>query len=134
MLLNITTGYGGVRKRQNEEIIILIGSLSNLAKSGRRVLFTDRQALMAAAQFFDDLNFLQNIDWKILQASDFKGDPNDPGKRERYMAEALVQKHVSVQDLLGIACFDSQTQQLVTQMAAGTSLAGKVYKKSTWYF
>lgn len=82
MLLNIKTGYGGIRHRDNAEIAILVSSLPTLQAKAVPFVFTDRHAYLQAAEFFSDLSQLPRIDWTILQKRDFKGDPEDPGKKE----------------------------------------------------
>jgi hypothetical protein len=44
MLLNIKTGYNGIRKRPVEEIVIFVSPLPVLRKKGVPFLFTDRHA------------------------------------------------------------------------------------------
>lgn len=44
MLLNIKTGYNGIRKRPMEEIVFLVSSLPRLEEIGQQYLFTDRHA------------------------------------------------------------------------------------------
>ena len=41
MLLNIKTGWNGIRQRDNEEIVILVSSLRELQDRGMPFLFTD---------------------------------------------------------------------------------------------
>jgi hypothetical protein len=43
---------------------------------------------LEAAEFHNTLDRLDRVDWPRLQARDFKRDPDDPGKFERYQAEA----------------------------------------------
>ena len=81
MMFNIKTGWGGVRKRDNEEIVIMASSLHLLGAKGISFLFTDRHAYLAAAQFYSDIGHLDQIDWAMLQRRDFKNDPDDPGRR-----------------------------------------------------
>jgi hypothetical protein len=45
------------------------------------------------AQYFTDLDDLAKVDWDLLNKKNFRHDPDDPGKKERYQAEALVWKH-----------------------------------------
>ncbi len=84
MLYNIKTGYNGMRKTPMPEIIILVTSLHRVAEDRLPFVFTDRHALLQTAQFTSSLEDLGLIDWEILAARDFKRDPNDPGKMERY--------------------------------------------------
>jgi hypothetical protein len=90
MMYNIKTGWGGITQRPNEDIVILVSSLWNLLKDDVTFVFSDRHAYLAAAQFYDDPARSDQIDWDILQRRDFRRDPNDPGKVERYEAELLV--------------------------------------------
>lgn len=46
MLYNITTGWGGITRRKNEEIVILVSSLKILKKQGVRFIFSDRHAYL----------------------------------------------------------------------------------------
>ena len=43
---------------------------------------------------------LDRIDWAILRSRDFKRDPEDPGKFERYQAEALIYKYLPIDGVL----------------------------------
>lgn len=105
MLFNIKTGWGGLPHVPDEEIVILVSSLHALAERGIRFVFTNQHAYPVMAEYFSDLRRLDRIDWPILQNRDFKHDPDDPGKKERYQAEALIYRYHPVDALTGIACY-----------------------------
>lgn len=134
MLLNIKTGYNGMRQTPMPDIAIFVSSLPHVANQGLPFVFTDRHAYPVAAQYFTEMQRLDAIDWKILQTRDFKRDPNDIGKVERYMAEALIHRHVPLSALLGVACYgpEPETRLLGMQADAGVSL--KTVVKQDWYF
>jgi hypothetical protein len=134
MLYNIKTGWGGIRKRDNQEIVIMVSSLHRLQKSGAQFLFTDRHAYLAAAQFFSELAHLNQIDWPRLQQKDFKTDPEDPSKKERYQAEALVYKHLPIEALLGMACYNDDALRFLNEALTARQMNTTVAKKSSWYF
>jgi ssDNA thymidine ADP-ribosyltransferase DarT-like protein len=114
MLYNIKTGYQGISKRTMSEIVIMISSLPALAAKKIPFVFTDRHAYLQTAAFHSDLSQLNCIAWKLLQNRDFKRDLNDPGKFERYQAEALVHRLLPVTALSGIICH-GDTQKAVLQ-------------------
>ena len=87
MMLNIKTGYNGITQRANDEIAVLVSSFEKLQERDVRFVFSDRHALLQAANFFDGVESLDRIDWRILQNRDFRRDPDDPEKMGRYMAE-----------------------------------------------
>ncbi len=134
MLLNIKTGFNGIRQRQNAEIAILVSSLRHIEARDYPFLFTDKHAYPLTTRYFNDLARLDVIDWTILQHSDFKRDLDDLGKVERYQAEALIHGQVPLDGLLGIACSSHAVAgELQAQVdAAGVEL--KVASRPRWYF
>jgi ssDNA thymidine ADP-ribosyltransferase, DarT len=134
MMYNIKTGWGGIQVRENAEIIILVSSIWKLRKEGIPFLFSDRHAYLKAARFFDDTAQLNQIDWQLLQRRDFKRDPNDPAKLERYEAETLVRTHVPVKALLGVTCYDLETRDRITQAAEKFGVTLKTVVQPSWYF
>ncbi len=65
MMYNISTGWGGITRRSNDEIVILVSSIWKLEEEGVRYVFSDRHAYLAAARFYDDSADLNQIDWAI---------------------------------------------------------------------
>lgn len=134
MLYNILTGFGGLQQIPAEEIVILVTSLHAFAQHDVRFVFTDRHAYLQAARFFNALEDLEQLDWRILRASDFCRAPNDPGKMERYQAEALVYHHLPVTLLQGIACFDAEGVSTLQAEVGRRGLSVPVRACPRWYF
>jgi hypothetical protein len=134
MLLNIKTGYRGIQQRCNDEIAVLVCSLPKLVQDSITFVFTDRHARLAAAEFFGGVSDLDRIDWKILQNRDFSRDNNDLGKMERYQAETLVHRHLPIDSLLAIACYDSIGQDRIKALVSGVGLPLNVISRPGWYF
>jgi hypothetical protein len=89
--------------------------------------------LGGVVRFCDAIN-LDKIDWTILQNRDFKRDQDDPGKLERYQAEALVHDHLPVESFLGIACYTEQVKNSLNQMVSDGGMQLQVVKQTGWYF
>ena len=134
MLKNIHTGWGGVQKRSNEEIIILVSSLYHIHDGGLPFLFTDSHAYSYLATFYNNLNDLNNIDWALLQRRDFRRDPNDPWKLDRYQAEALIHKSCPVSSLLGVVCYNDWLKEKINREVSVRGLSLLVHTRSGWYF
>lgn len=133
MLLNIKTGYNGVTQRPMEEIAILVSSLREVQKHGIGFVFSDRHAYLQATNFYNDLERLDQIDWTILQARDFRRNPEDPGKFERYQAEALIHRHLPVAALSGVVCYGQKQQEHIQKNCDNFGLPMKVLRKPDWY-
>jgi hypothetical protein len=134
MLLNIKTGYNGMKRTPMSDIAILISSLRKVRDEGLGFVFTDRHAYLEAAQFSSDLERLDWIPWSNLQGRDFRRNPDDPAKFERYQAEALVHRMMPVSVLLGVACYDKDQVARIQEAAAGLSLSTNVVIRPEWYF
>jgi hypothetical protein len=132
MLYNIKTGYNGIQKRPNPDIIIFVSSLHKLRKLDVPFIFTDRHAYLKFARFTSDLKNLDWIDWEILQKRDFKKD--DVDKFDRYQAEALVHNHVPTGALLGVVCYNNEVRDEVTAIAGENEVKVKVISQPGWYF
>ncbi|MDH0730901.1 DUF4433 domain-containing protein [Pseudomonas sichuanensis] len=133
MMKNIHSGRG-VQQRRNEEIVILVSSLYHVRSLGLPFVFTDAHAYPDWAGYYSDLEHLDKIDWQILQSRDFKRDPDDPRKMERYQAEALIHGHVPVAGLLGIICYNEALQRRVDQEVRQRKLDLPVHARPGWYF
>lgn len=134
MLLNIKTGYNGLKRTPMSDIAILVSSLRKVAEAGLKFVFTDRHAYVMAANFFTDLQDLNRVDWNILQRRDFdKRDPDDPGKCERYQAEALIQDVLPVSVVTGIVCYGSTQETRLREEIERLSLQTQVAARPGWY-
>ncbi|MCO1622064.1 type II toxin-antitoxin system toxin DNA ADP-ribosyl transferase DarT [Pseudomonas putida] len=133
MMKNIHSGWG-VPQRRNEEIVILVSSLYHAQSLGLQFVFTDAHAYPHWAGYYSDLTQLEKIDWEILQRRDFKRDPDDPRKMERYQAEALIHGHVPVAALLGIVCYNEALKGRVDKEVQQRRLNLPVYARPGWYF
>jgi hypothetical protein len=132
MFYNIKTGYG-VEKRPNEEIVVLIASLRDVV-SKYDVVTSDRNAVYAATRFSPGLEGLRRIDWSILQRRDFRQDPEDPGKIERYQAEAVIHGWLAAKDLLGIGCYTTRIRDRLKEEASPLDLDLYIEERPGWYF
>lgn len=134
MMRNIHTGWGGVKQRLNEEILILVSSLHRVDALGLPYLFTDSHAYYQWANYYKQLSDLGKVDWPLLQSRDFKRDPEDPAKFERYQAEALIHQHCPVTGLLGVVCYTDAVKMGVEQALAQRGLNLPVHVRTGWYF
>lgn len=133
MMLNIITGRN-VQKVPCEEIVIFVSSLSRIAAEGIPFVFTNQHAFALNAEYFTDLDDLDRIDWPLLQSRDFKHDPDDPEKKERYQAEALIWRHIPIGAFRGICCY---TEPVAEELRAEVQMRGlslQVAAQRSWYF
>lgn len=134
MMYNIHTGRGGVIKRNNEDICILVSSIPKVQAIKVPFLFTDRHAYLPFARYFNDSASLTELDWPSLQARDFKRSLDDPEKIERYQAEALVHQTLPVSGLLGVICYTNAVKCAIDVLIEEKGIALDVRFIPGWYF
>ena len=133
MMYNIHTGYN-VQQVPNDEILILVSSLIKISTLKLPFVFTDQHAYPAMANYYVDLDDLSEVDWNLLNRKDFRHDPDDPAKKERYQAEALVWKHVPLDALLGICSSSATVDMFVKAELAKRNLNVQSNVQRNWYF
>ncbi|MGA9389135.1 MAG: DUF4433 domain-containing protein [Candidatus Sulfotelmatobacter sp.] len=133
MMLNIHTGYN-VKQVPNEQIVILVSSLHRIAELGIPFVFTDQHAYPVAANYFTDLDDLYHVDWGLLNRRDFKHNPDDPGKKERYQAEALIWKHLPTEGLLGICSYTEAVDAGIRMELVKRKIQMQTTVQRGWYF
>jgi ssDNA thymidine ADP-ribosyltransferase, DarT len=70
----------------------------------------------------------------LIQARDFRRDPEDPAKFERYQAEALVHRHLPISGLLGIVCYTENLRSMIQRQLQTRNLDLPVHTRTGWYF
>lgn len=132
MLLNVHTGK--VQYYPNDKLIFLVTNLHELTKNNIKFLFTDRHAYLAGAKYFSTLEELIQLPWSLWQQRDFRKDPENLEKTDRYQAEALVYKHLPIESLQGIVCYSNEVELFIKRLVELKSLSIKVVVKPNWYF
>jgi hypothetical protein len=135
MMLNIKTGYGGITRRDNRDIVILVSSAHRLRELGLPFIYTDQHAYAVGTEFYDGADDdLTQIDWSLLRSRDFKTNDADPGKQLRYQAEALVHQHLPMEAVIGIGCYDNAVKQSLESLLQERDAGTNVKVTPSWYF
>src|SRR5262249_49099003 len=67
--------------RQND-IIFFVTHTATVVKARLPFAFTDRHAVVRYAQFYNDLEKLNNLDWQTIKLKYWADTPEDPAKKE----------------------------------------------------
>jgi hypothetical protein len=135
MLYNIATGWGGIQRRPMKEIVILVSSLNTLTEHHVDFVFSDRHAYLELAKFSTSIAELSKaLDWKMLKERDFKRDPQDPGRFERYQAEALAVFCVPIEAMTGIVCHGAAEEQHLRSLIEASGAQLELAARPGWFF
>lgn len=134
MMYKIHTGHDGVKLHPNQDIVVLVSSVHRLIELDAPFVFTNGHAYMEESKYFNSADRLDQIDWELLRSRNFQYDPEDPGKQGRYQAETLVYRHMPVDSLLSIACYNNEAKMSITDLVDQNGLSLRVLKMEKWYF
>ena len=97
-----------------------------------RFFFTDGQANDAFTKHYSDLSQLNQVDWKIIQNSEFSKSSDDFDRARRYQAEFLVYYEVPVEAIESILVYNEGTAKFVRNelLQAGVSLSIHIHPYS----
>ena len=96
MLLNIITGFRGITKRLQHEIIYFVCKLEDVLDNCKKWFFTDGHAKNSLSGHFIDLGDLDKIDWDVVKLRIWKQTEEDHDRMRRKQAEFLIKDHVPV--------------------------------------
>ena len=134
MAYNIKTGWSGIIRRNNEDILIFVSTVYHAIECGLKTIFTDRHAYLAAARFYRDPNRLDQIDWELLRSKNFKKDAQNPERVERYQAEALIHECAPLTGLRGIAVYNERVRADIQKDVDKSGTPLLVRTIPSWYF
>jgi hypothetical protein len=134
MLLNIKTGYNGSPKSRINDIVILLSSLHTLLEQGIPFSFSDRHAYLKTANFSSNIEDLANLAWDLWERRDFKRDPENPEKVEKYQAEALVKGALPMTAINGILCHSAERMAQVKALIDSNGNNTQVLVKPELFF
>lgn len=133
MLYCIKNGYD-VRQRPQEEIIYLISTLEKLKELNCKFIFTDGHSFAAYTQFFNDTKYLNQIDWKVVNARRWNNTEADPDRKRRKEAECLVFREMPLSAVTGIAVYNKETFDYIENVLRKYNLNIPVTIETSWYY
>ena len=136
MLLNIKTGYRGVKQRNQQDIVYVCTHIDRVATACPDICFTDGHAKDRLTAFFNNLSDLDRVDWDVVEKSFWQSTEDDPDRMRRKQAEFLVKNYVPLNCLSGIIVFDTTSHGKVAEMMreSGIILPIHIDTKRKYYY
>ncbi|MFN0034933.1 MAG: DUF4433 domain-containing protein [Saprospiraceae bacterium] len=136
MLLNIKTGYRGVEKRLQSEIVYLCVKFDRIKSQKLEWCFTDGHAKDKISTFFKDEKDFDKVDWGVVPLQYWKNTEEDFDRMRRKQAEFLVKDHVPAELIEAIVVYDQDAQNHVQKIVSSFGLSTKVFidQKNQFYY
>lgn len=125
------SGYAG----GTAPLVYLVTSVERLLATGLRPVFTDRNAVLALAQFSDQVTDLDDlVDWPLMRQRYWSNTPDDPERRERRMAECLVPGLVPWDAIDRLVARSEEVAEVARRAASSLEHSVPVDVRPDWYF
>jgi hypothetical protein len=111
MLLQIATGWEDIQQYPQEDIVYCIATLALVQQHGLAWFFTDGHARSRTSTRYTQLADLAKLDWKAINATDWRSDETDLRRKEKKQAEFLVKNQVPVSCIAYIGVYNNNAQQ-----------------------
>ncbi len=116
MLYNIKTGYRGIEKRSQADIVFIACRISDIVERCQEWCFTDGHAKNCITTFYNTLDNLRHIDWQTVRMQMWKNCEDDWDRQRKKQAEFLVKHYVPVECIYVIVVRNAQRQTQVEAM------------------
>lgn len=138
MMYSISCGNVPSYRGGTEPLMYLLSTLERLYEVGPLPLLTDRNASLAYTRYrhFDPADLVADgfIDWSLMDTKYWANTPDEPDRRERRMAEALVHHRVPWEAITHIATRSQHVADEVLARLGAERPSVPVLVRPNWYF
>lgn len=131
MLYLIKNGFQGVQQRPQEDIVFIVSSIEKVKELGLPFLFTDRNAKISVANFFDDEKDFDKLRWDVITSQDWKNSELDLSRRDFKQAEFLVKDFMPVNGIESLVVRNQEKKENLERAINELSLNIPVYIDTT---
>ncbi|MEP4091779.1 DUF4433 domain-containing protein [Reichenbachiella sp.] len=127
MLYLIMNGYQGVEQRPQKDIVFLISKVGKIKENGLEYVFTNMNAKIAIADFYNNDEDFDRLRWDIIHNRIWKNDENNPARQDYKQAEFLVRSHVPANCITALIVKTVRKKALFDQMISEMGLEIPVF-------
>ena len=131
MLYLIKNGYKEVVKRPQEDIVYLILSFANVKKHQLEFVFTDRNARIATANFYNNEKDFDQLDWEIIKSKIWEDTEDNRQRKDLKQAEFLIRDYIPVSCIESLVVKTEERKEFFTKMINNFALPIEVYFDKT---
>jgi hypothetical protein len=115
-------------------IIHLVSKVDLVVERGLPFTFTNGHAVTALAEFYEKIEDLNKIDWKVMESTYWNNIESDTNRKWRRQAEFLVHNHFPVDLIAGIGVISDRIKNDVENILKVSNIEIKVAVLTNWYY
>lgn len=127
MLYLIMNGYQGVTKRSQKDIVYIVCKYEVIGQSDLEYIFTDRNAKIQIAKFYNEPGDLEKLNWNIIQSKDWKNDESNLSRQDFKQAEFLIKSHVPTKYIYALVVKNEERKLYFEELLSKLALDVKVF-------
>lgn len=132
MLYRIQTGHK-VNKVEPENIIYAVYKLENIIDE-IEYLFTNGHGYARMTQWYDNIDYLNEVDWDIVKKSQWNNTEEDTDRQRRKQAEFWIKKDLSLDNIFGLAVYNEVSKDKLDALCKKYNKTIEVKIKSEYYY
>ena len=122
MLLNIKTGYRGIAKRPQNDIIFIVCQIKDIIRHCPDWCFTDGHSKNNLTEFFNRIEDWDKVDWNTVRAQYWTNTEDDIDRMRRKQAEFLVKDHIPASCIKSIIVYSQSRFEEISQIIQNNGL------------
>jgi hypothetical protein len=136
MLLQLKTGRVSGYSEGQTPLLYLVSTIEDIAAAGCQFVFTDGHGIATFTQWFDDLSFLDRVDWSMVYERYWTDSVNDMDRQRRKQAEFLVYQTCPWSVIREVAVPDSDAKTRVETILRRfpPMVQRPVHIRPEWYY
>jgi len=135
MLYTINRGNVPNYTQGQEAVIHLVSHVEDIdARGDLDFVFTDGHAVMEFTTFFDELNYLDNIDWDVMESRYWRDTNEDNDRKRRRQAEFLVRNFFPWELIIKIGFINSTIKAKTENILQNFTHKPSVIVPENWYY
>jgi hypothetical protein len=134
MLYTINKGNVPNCTSGQNNIIYLISTAESIKAAGLKFVFTDGHAIMELSNFYNDLTFLNHIDWNVMESTYWYDTQQDPDRKRRRQAEFLVYNSFPIKLIHEIVAIDKNLSNKVYLILKEHGVQVPISIRRDWYY
>lgn len=134
MLYTINRGNVTSYTQGQAALIHLVSDVLEIEIRGLDFVFTDGHAVMQITDFFDHLNYLDHIDWDVMESRYWNDTNEDNDRKRRRQAEFLVHNFLPWQLITEIGVINSTIKAQAENILQKFTHKPSVIVRNNWYY
>ncbi len=134
MLYAISRGNVQSYDEGQQPLIYLVSTAQAVREAGLPFVFTNGHSIIEYTDFYEDLSYLDQIDWSLMRLRFWAKSDEDSDRVRRRQAEFLVYKSCPWELITEVGVINRDMKRLVTESLENSGHKPPIIVRRGWYY